>query len=139
MKKQKILMVKSHFSSSNYCVFKNLKTRNVIDYNKVENELYLWNMDFVNLVGASITKHALKLDYLINVQQWLYEWHNCIWHPFFVSLNKILSTLSKYCNVKNLLCDACEFAKHTRATYSLINKRSIASFVTIHSNVWGPS
>jgi hypothetical protein len=45
----------------------------VIDYDKVENELYLWNMDFVNLVGASITKHALKLDYLINVEQWLYE------------------------------------------------------------------
>jgi len=66
-------MVKSHFSSSNYCDFKNLKTRKVIDYDKVENELYLWNMDFVNLVGASITKHALKLDYLINVQQWLYE------------------------------------------------------------------
>jgi hypothetical protein len=73
VKKQKILMVKSHFSSSNYCDLKNLKTRKVIDYDKVKNELYLWNMDFVNLVGASITKHALKLDYLINVEQWLYE------------------------------------------------------------------
>jgi hypothetical protein len=137
VKKQKILIVKSQFFKKNYWVFKNLKTRKVIDYGRVENDLYLWNMDFVNLVGASIAKHALKLDSLMTVQWWIYQWHNCIGHPSFVSLNRIFSTIFKYWNVKNLLCDAWKFVKHTCAIYSPINKRGITLFITIHYDVWG--
>ena len=36
------------------------------------------------------------------------------------------------------MCDACEFEKHTRSTYSSIGLRSYEPFILIHSDVWGP-
>jgi hypothetical protein len=47
---------------SNYCVFKDLKMRKEIDHVKVEDGMYLPNMDFINLVETSIVEHTLKLD-----------------------------------------------------------------------------
>jgi transposase InsO family protein len=45
----------------------------------------------------------------------------------------------KHCDIESLVCDACEFAKHTRTSYPMSNRRSAAPFVTVHSDVWGPS
>jgi hypothetical protein len=36
------------------------------------------------------------------------------------------------------VCDACEFSKHTRSTYSVVGLRSCEPFILIHSDVWGP-
>lgn len=36
------------------------------------------------------------------------------------------------------MCDACEFGKHTRSTYSNIGLRGYEPFILIHSDVWGP-
>jgi hypothetical protein len=41
----------------------------VIGYGKVENDLYLPNMDLVHLVGISIAKHAQKLYSSMIAQQ----------------------------------------------------------------------
>jgi len=37
---------------------------------------------------------------------------------------------------KKLVCDACEFGKHTRASYISRGLRSVNPFVLIHSDVW---
>ena len=47
--------------------------------------------------------------------------------------------LIKQCHLKTLVCDACEFAKHTRTSYPFSNNDSHVSFATVHSDVWGPS
>ena len=36
-------------------------------------------------------------------------------------------------------CDVCEFAKHTRTSFPISNKRSSYPFHLIHSDIWGPS
>jgi transposase InsO family protein len=43
------------------------------------------------------------------------------------------------CQKDKLICDICEIAKHTRATYPSQNERSQKTFEVIHSDVWGPS
>lgn len=43
-------------------MFKDLKMRKEIDHVKVEDGMYLPNMDFINLVETSIVEHTLKLD-----------------------------------------------------------------------------
>jgi len=46
----------------------------VISYGEVEDDLYLLNVDFVNLVGTSIARYTLKLDSSMTAQQQLYQW-----------------------------------------------------------------
>jgi Integrase core domain len=43
------------------------------------------------------------------------------------------------CSKVKLVCDACEFAKHTRTTYPSFSNRSSSCFDIVHSDVWGPS
>ncbi|KAK1661961.1 hypothetical protein QYE76_050120 [Lolium multiflorum] len=43
------------------------------------------------------------------------------------------------CCKDKLVCDVCELAKHTRATYPSSNERSRDPFEVVHSDVWGPS
>ena len=42
-------------------------------------------------------------------------------------------------NVQNFHCDVCEYAKHHRVSFSLINKRSFIPFSLIHMDVWRPT
>ena len=37
---------------------------------------------------------------------------------------------------RKLICDACEYGKHTRATYVSRGLRSINPFMLVHSDVW---
>jgi hypothetical protein len=37
---------------------------------------------------------------------------------------------------RKLTCDACKYAKHTRASYVSKGLRSISLFMLIHSDVW---
>jgi hypothetical protein len=37
-----------------------------------------------------------------------------------------------------LVCDVCEFAKHTRIMYPSFSNRSSSYFDIVHSDVWGP-
>uniref|UniRef100_A0A8R7PAD8 Integrase catalytic domain-containing protein n=1 Tax=Triticum urartu TaxID=4572 RepID=A0A8R7PAD8_TRIUA len=43
------------------------------------------------------------------------------------------------CYKDKLVCDVCELAKHTRATYLSSSERSQTPFEIVHSDVWGPS
>lgn len=39
----------------------------------------------------------------------------------------------------DVLCDACEFAKHRRFSCLTSLNKGIASFMIVHADVWGPS
>uniref|UniRef100_A0A0A8ZIM7 GAG-pre-integrase domain-containing protein n=1 Tax=Arundo donax TaxID=35708 RepID=A0A0A8ZIM7_ARUDO len=54
-------------------------------------------------------------------------------------LLRIFSSLFSSCSQDKLVCDACELAKHTRATYPSKSERSKTPFEVVHSDVWGPS
>jgi transposase InsO family protein len=41
-------------------------------------------------------------------------------------------------NKEILVCDACEFGKHTRSSYVSSGSRSSCIFELVHSDVWGP-
>ena len=36
-------------------------------------------------------------------------------------------------------CDICEYAKHKRTYFPISKSRSLAPFLLVHSDVWGPS
>jgi hypothetical protein len=57
----------------------------------------------------------------------------------FSALERIFSDLFKKCSRSELVCDACEFAKHNRTTYPSLGSRSLKCFDIIHSDVLGPS
>ena len=47
-------------------------------------------------------------------------------------------TLFKGLDIQSLHCDICEYAKHTRVSFPISNKRSSSRFFLIHSDIWGP-
>ncbi|XP_058002238.1 uncharacterized protein LOC131179411 [Hevea brasiliensis] len=40
---------------------------------------------------------------------------------------------------QSMVCDACEFAKHTKQSYPAINNKASVPFMIIHSDIWGPT
>jgi len=51
----------------------------------------------------------------------------------------VYPNLFSQCSFEHLVCDACELAKHTRNTSVSHDNKSSVPFMTIHSDVWGPS
>ena len=64
--------------------------------------------------------------------------HRRLGHLSFESLSQLYPDLFKRVDRSKLVCDACEFGKHTRSTYSSIGLRNYEPFILIHSDVWGP-
>ena len=48
-------------------------------------------------------------------------------------------TLFKGLDIQSFHYDICEYAKHTRVSFPISNKRSSFHFFLIHSDIWGPS
>ena len=67
------------------------------------------------------------------------QWHRRLGHPSFFVLKKLYPSLFLRTQQESLFCDACEYAKHTRNSYPLNNNKSTIPFMTIHSDVWGPT
>jgi hypothetical protein len=59
-------------------------------------------------------------------------------HPPFTSMSHSYPSLFNACPRESLICDAREFAKHTRVPYPSLGLRSNKPFDVIHSDVWGP-
>jgi hypothetical protein len=57
----------------------------------------------------------------------------------FATLGQFYPNLYSRINKDNLVCDACEFGKHTWNSYVSSHNRSTQPLHTIHSDVWGPS
>lgn len=64
--------------------------------------------------------------------------HRRLGHLSFASLSHMYPSRFKSCSRESLVCDACELAKHTRATYPSRGLRSTQPFEVLHSDVWGP-
>ena len=68
---------------------------------------------------------------------WLH--HGCLGHMPFSSLKLMFPTLFKGLDIQPFHCEICEYAKHTRVSFPISNKRSSSPFFLIHNDIWGPS
>jgi hypothetical protein len=57
-------------------------------------------------------------------------------HLSFDKMYKVVPDVMCGVDKNKLVCDACEFGKHTRTSYVSRGLRSISPFVLIHSDVW---
>ena len=64
--------------------------------------------------------------------------HRRLGHPSFHILKSVYPTLFKGVNIETLTCEACQFAKHKRASFPQSTHRYLTPFKCIHSDVWGP-
>ncbi|XP_052140004.1 uncharacterized protein LOC127759822 [Oryza glaberrima] len=64
--------------------------------------------------------------------------HCRLGHPSFDNVSKLYPILFNGVNKSRLVCDACEFGKHTRTPYVGSGLRSYEPFILIHYDVWGP-
>lgn len=66
-------------------------------------------------------------------------WHYRLGHPNFLYLSKMFPSLFINKNPLSFDCEICQFAKHTRNSYSRLTYKPSKPFSLIHSDVWGPS
>ena len=66
-------------------------------------------------------------------------WHYHLGHPNFLYLSKMFPSLFSNKNPNSFCCEICQFAKHTRNSYSRLTYKPSKPFSLIHSDVWGPS
>lgn len=66
-------------------------------------------------------------------------WHYRLGHPNFLYLSKMFPSLFINKNPNSFCCEICQFAKHTRNSYSRLTYKPSKPFSLIHSDVWGPS
>ena len=63
--------------------------------------------------------------------------HHCrMGHISFDKMYKVFPDVMRGVDKNKLKCDACEYAKHTRASYVSKGLRSITPFMLVHSDVW---
>ena len=62
--------------------------------------------------------------------------HCRLGHMSFETMSKIFPEEMKKVDRGKLVCDACEYGKHTRTSYVSRGLRSMSPFVLIHSDVW---
>jgi transposase InsO family protein len=62
--------------------------------------------------------------------------HCQLGHMSFDTMSKVFPDEMSKVDKSKLMCDACEYGKHTRTTYISRGLRSILPFVLVHSDVW---
>ena len=62
--------------------------------------------------------------------------HCRLGHLSFDTMAKVFPEMMTKIDKSKLACDACEYGKHTKATYVSRGLRSISPFMLIHSDVW---
>ena len=62
--------------------------------------------------------------------------HCRLGHMSFDTMCKVFPDIMSKVDRSKLLCDACEFGKHTRASYISRGLRSTLPFALVHSDVW---
>jgi GAG-pre-integrase domain len=117
--------------SPSHVVVQELKTGKVIGIGKRNEDLYRLKQgtEFLDV----------KAYFVGDPEMEMILWHRRLGHMSFSALERIFSVLFKKCSRDGLVCDACEFAKHTRTMYPSLGNRSLNYFDVIHSDVWGLS
>jgi hypothetical protein len=62
--------------------------------------------------------------------------HCRLGHLSLDTMSKVFPGIMSKVNKRKLVCDVCEYGKHTRSIYVSTGLRSISSFMLIHSDVW---
>jgi GAG-pre-integrase domain len=83
------------------------------------------------------TKQRAYLAETLELELFLLHYH--LGHIPFTVLEMLYPKLYSRCNKNKLVCDACEFAKHTKIMYLSFGNRTFSYFDIVHSDVWGPS
>jgi GAG-pre-integrase domain len=117
--------------SPTHVVLQELKTGRIISIGKRSEGVYRLKQ------GGENTKQRACLTETPEVE--LILLHCCLGHIPFIVLRRLYPKLYSRCNKAKLVCDACEFAKHTRTMYPFFGNRSSFCFDIVHSDVWGPS
>jgi GAG-pre-integrase domain len=108
--------------TSDYVIFQECITKNVIGEGFLQNELY-------NLREKKFIFNTKKDEELGKL------WHKKIGHPS----NKILKCLFYFSKLDCSSYEICNLGKHTKLPFKLSNCNSDEPFVLVHSNVWGPA
>jgi hypothetical protein len=117
-------------------VFHDLKSRKVIGSGRQQDGLYLLeDSSHIPRIGTNRVFFGESMD----VNKEIIQWHQRLRHTSFFVLERLYPNLFKQSKRNTLFCDACEFDKHTRHSYFLSNNKSSVPFMTIHSDVWGPT
>jgi GAG-pre-integrase domain len=114
-----------------HVVLQELNTGRVIGVGKRSEGLYRLKQERESLNQRACVAETPRLELLLL--------HCHLGHIPFIMLGKLYPKLYSRCSKAKLVCDACEFAKHTTTTYSSIGNRSSSCFDIIHSDVWEPS
>jgi GAG-pre-integrase domain len=117
--------------SPTHVVLQELKTGRVIGIEKRSEGLYRLKQGGKNTKQRACLAKTLELE--------LFLLHCRLGHISFTVLGRLYPKLYSRCNKAKLVCDACEFAKHTRIMYHSFGNRSSFCFDIVHSDVWGPS
>jgi transposase InsO family protein len=64
--------------------------------------------------------------------------HRRMGHTSFSLLERLYLLKYEKADKQKLVCDECEFEKHTRSSYVRSRSRSSQTFDLVHSDVWGP-
>ena len=111
--------------SSNSCILREQKTKQMIGLAKEKDGLYFFkNSGEYSRVNTPSSSSFQSKSVMSNEEQiWLQ--HRILGHPSFNVLKIIFPSLFKNISIESLHCDICEFAKHKRASYPISNTRSL--------------
>jgi len=100
----------------------------------------LWYMDrkemdtalatVVDRVGVGGSGMSVE-DELLLIHRWM-------GHSSFSLLERLYPSKYEKADKQKLVCDGCEFGKHTRSSYVSSGRRSSHAFDLVHYDVWGP-
>jgi hypothetical protein len=62
--------------------------------------------------------------------------HCRLGHMSFDTMSKVFPNIMSKVDKRNLVCDACEFGKHTIASYISRGVRSMLPFVLVYFDIW---
>jgi hypothetical protein len=113
--------------SPTHVVLQELKTGRIIGIGKRSEGVYRLKQ------GGENTKQRACLAETPEVE--LFLLYCCFSYIPFIVLGRLYPKLYSRCNKAKLVCDACEFAKHTRTMYPFFGNRSSFCFDIVHSDV----
>jgi len=111
-----------------HCAFQELGTGRILGTGTVHNGLYYLDEGSDEVAFASKMSPCQELLLL----------HRRLGHLSFAAMSCSYPSLFNACPRESLICDACEFARHTRVPYPSLGLRCNKPFDVIHSDVWGP-
>jgi GAG-pre-integrase domain len=110
-----------------HVVLQELKTGSVIGIGKRSEGLYRLKQE------EEKTKQRVCLAETPELE--LFLLHCRLGHIPFNVLGRLYPKLHSRCSKNKLVCDACEFAKHTRTMYPSFDNRSNSCFDIVHSDI----